>query len=66
MSSLWSAVILGLVVLIYKFATPLRMHYELALSAALVALGVALRHWGAVDRRVAIGRRHRSIGEAAA
>ena len=41
MSSLWWAVILGLVVLIYKFAPPLRMRYELALSAALVALGVA-------------------------
>jgi predicted metal-binding membrane protein len=40
MSSLWWAVILGLVVLIYKFAPPLRMRYELALSAALVALGV--------------------------
>jgi predicted metal-binding membrane protein len=41
MSSLWWAVILGLVVLVYKFAPPLRMRYELALSAALVALGVA-------------------------
>src|SRR5204863_934371 len=41
MSSLWWAVILGLVVLIYKFAPPLRMRYELALSAALVALGGA-------------------------
>jgi predicted metal-binding membrane protein len=41
MSSLWWAIILGLVVLIYKFAPPLRMRYELALSAALVALGVA-------------------------
>jgi predicted metal-binding membrane protein len=40
MSSLWWAVILGLVVLIYKFAPPVRMRYELALSAALVALGV--------------------------
>jgi predicted metal-binding membrane protein len=40
MSSLWWAVILGLVVLIYKLAPPLRMRYELALSAALVALGV--------------------------
>jgi predicted metal-binding membrane protein len=41
MSSLWWAVILGLVVLVYKFAPPLRMRYELAPSAALVALGVA-------------------------
>jgi predicted metal-binding membrane protein len=41
MSSLWWAVILGLVVLVYKLVPPLRMRYELALSAALVALGVA-------------------------
>jgi predicted metal-binding membrane protein len=41
MSSLWWAAILGIVVLIYKLAPPLRMRYELALSAALVALGVA-------------------------
>ena len=41
MSSLWWAVILGLVALIYKWAPPLRLRYELALSAALVALGVA-------------------------
>jgi predicted metal-binding membrane protein len=41
MSSLWWAVILGLVVLVYKFAPPLRMRYELVLSAALVALGGA-------------------------
>jgi predicted metal-binding membrane protein len=41
MSSLWWAVILGIVVIIYKVAPPLRMRYELALSAALVALGVA-------------------------
>ena len=41
MSSLWWAVILGIVVLIYKFAPPLRIQYELVLSAALVALGVA-------------------------
>jgi predicted metal-binding membrane protein len=40
MSSLWWAVILGIVVLIYKFAPPLRMRYELVLSLALVALGV--------------------------
>jgi predicted metal-binding membrane protein len=41
MSSLWWAVILGIVVLVYKLAPPLRMRYELILSAALVALGVA-------------------------
>jgi len=41
MSSLWWAVVLGFVVLIYKFARPLRMREELVLSAALVALGVA-------------------------
>ncbi len=41
MSSLWWAVILGIVVLIYKFAPPLRMRYELVLSLALVALGMA-------------------------
>jgi predicted metal-binding membrane protein len=41
MSSLWWAVILGIVVLIYKLAPPLPMRYELILSAALVALGVA-------------------------
>jgi predicted metal-binding membrane protein len=40
MSSLWWAVILGIVVLIYKLAS-LRMRYEVVLSAALVALGVA-------------------------
>jgi len=41
MASLWWAVILGIVVLVYKFAPPLRMRNELLLSAALVALGVA-------------------------
>ena len=41
MSTLWWVVILGIVVLIYKFVPPLRMRYELVLSAALVALGVA-------------------------
>ena len=41
MSSLWWAVILGIVILVYKFAPPLRMRSELALSVALVALGVA-------------------------
>jgi predicted metal-binding membrane protein len=40
MSSLWWAVIFGVIVLFYKWAPPLRMRYELALSAALVALGV--------------------------
>jgi predicted metal-binding membrane protein len=39
MSSLWWAAILGIVVLIYKLVPPLRMRYELVLSAALVALG---------------------------
>jgi predicted metal-binding membrane protein len=41
MSSLWWGVILSIVVLVYKFAPPLRMRYELVLSAAMVALGVA-------------------------
>jgi predicted metal-binding membrane protein len=41
MSSLWWAVILSLVVLVYKVAPPLQMRYELVLSAALVLLGVA-------------------------
>ena len=41
MSSLWWGVILGLVVLIYKLAPPLRWRDELALALALVALGVA-------------------------
>jgi predicted metal-binding membrane protein len=41
MSSLWWAVILSLVVLVYKFAPPLPMRYELTLAGALVALGVA-------------------------
>ena len=41
MSSLWWAVILSIVVLVYKFAPPLRMRYELVLSLALLALGVA-------------------------
>ena len=41
MSSVWWAVILGIVVLIYKLAPPLPMRYELVLSAALVALGAA-------------------------
>src|SRR5882672_9862176 len=41
MSSLWWGVILGIVVLIYKLAPPLRLRHELVLSLALVALGVA-------------------------
>ena len=41
MSSLRWAVILGIVVLIYKLAPPLRMRDELVLSLALAALGVA-------------------------
>jgi predicted metal-binding membrane protein len=41
MSSLWWAIVLGIVVLIYKLAPPLRLRYELALALALVALGVA-------------------------
>ena len=41
MSNLWWTVILGIVVLVYKFAPPLRMRSELVLSAVLVALGVA-------------------------
>ena len=41
MSSLWWALILGIFVLIYKLAPPLRLLHELVLSAALIALGVA-------------------------
>ena len=41
MSSLWWAVILGIVVLVEKLALPLRWPYELALALALVALGAA-------------------------
>jgi len=41
MSSLWWGVILGVVVLIYKLAPALPTRYELVLSLALVALGVA-------------------------
>ena len=41
MSSLWWGVLLGIVVLIYKLAPPLRMREELVLSVALAALGVA-------------------------
>jgi predicted metal-binding membrane protein len=39
MSSLWWAVILGIVVAIYKLAPPLQMRSELVLSFALAALG---------------------------
>jgi predicted metal-binding membrane protein len=40
MSSLWWGVILGVVVLVYKLAPPLRWSAELALAVALLALGV--------------------------
>jgi len=40
MSSLWWAVILGIVVLLYKLAPALQMRYEVVLSLALAALGV--------------------------
>jgi len=40
MSSLWWAVILGIVVLLYKLAPALQMRYEVVLSLSLVALGV--------------------------
>ena len=43
MSSLWWAVLLGLVVLVYKLAPPLRMRDELVLAAALVAVAIAYR-----------------------
>ena len=41
MSSLWWAVILGIVVLVYKLAPPLRLRDELVLALALAALGAA-------------------------
>jgi predicted metal-binding membrane protein len=41
MSSVWWTVLLGLVVLVYKVAPPLRIRYELVLSLALAALGMA-------------------------
>src|SRR5207247_9141117 len=41
MSSLWWGVILGIVVLIYKLAPPLRLRHELVLTLPLGALGVA-------------------------
>ena len=40
MESLWWAVLLSIVVLIYKVAPPLRMRDELVLSLVIVALGV--------------------------
>ena len=46
MESVGWAVLLGLVVLVYKLAPPLRLRYELGLSAALVALGVAYATMG--------------------
>ena len=39
-SNLWMIALTALV-LVYKLARPLRWRYDLALSAALVALGVA-------------------------
>jgi predicted metal-binding membrane protein len=41
MSSVWWAVLLGIVVLVYKLAPPMRLRYELVLSLALAALGAA-------------------------
>ena len=41
MESVWWSVLLSLVIIVYKLAPPLPMHYELVLSAALAALGVA-------------------------
>ena len=41
MESVWWTVLLSLVVLVEKLALPLSLRYELSLSAALVALGVA-------------------------
>jgi predicted metal-binding membrane protein len=41
MFNLWWGVFLGIVVLIYKLAPPLHMRYEIVLSVALMALGVA-------------------------
>jgi len=41
MSSLWWAVLLSIVILVYKLAPPLPMRYELVLSLTLAALGVA-------------------------
>ena len=41
MSSVWWAVILSIIVFIYKFAPPLPLRHELVVSLALVALGVA-------------------------
>jgi hypothetical protein len=41
MSSLWWGAILSIVVIVYKLAPPLRWRYELTLSLAVVALGLA-------------------------
>ena len=41
MSSLWWTVLLAIIVAIYKLAPPLKTRYELVLSLALAALGVA-------------------------
>src|SRR5215213_5234425 len=41
MSDLWWAVILAVVILVYKLAPPLRMRHELVLSTPLAALGIA-------------------------
>ena len=41
MSTLWWSVILGIVVLVDKLASPLRMRHELVLALALAVLGVA-------------------------
>lgn len=48
MSNLLWAATLGVVVLIYKFAPPLRISHELILSIALAALGIAyaVQAWG--------------------
>jgi predicted metal-binding membrane protein len=40
MTSVWWAVLLAIVVLVYKLAPPLGMREELALSLALAAVGV--------------------------
>jgi predicted metal-binding membrane protein len=41
MSNLWWAMLLSVVILVYKLAPPLHMRHELVLALALVALGVA-------------------------
>jgi hypothetical protein len=57
MSGLWWGGILGIVVLVCKFAPPLRMRHERALSAALVALDVAQSRWP----DTADSRRHQTL-----